>query len=108
MHDTYLNVVRYPVLLCRLQRHASDFLTLADHGRMCSNVAQYARAAHYCQLQAVDCYSKSPLNPNFDVDRNLVNVAQAMYHAWIETGMVATLGLCRCRHCDPVNLLMLR
>ncbi len=72
------------------------------------NVAQYARAAHYYRLQAVDCYSKSPLNPEFDVDSNLVNVAQAMYHAWFQTGMVAAVGLCGCRHCVPVKLFWLQ
>ncbi|KAL0044361.1 hypothetical protein WJX82_002138 [Trebouxia sp. C0006] len=77
--------------LTRLQRRASDLFALADHGRMCSSVAQYARAAHYYRLQAVDCYSKSPMNPEFDVDRNLVNVAQAMYNAWIETGELVIL-----------------
>jgi len=59
-------------------------------------------------LQAVDYYSKSPLDPQFDVDRNLVNVAKAMYHAWIQTGMVVTVGLCRCRHCIPVKMLLLQ
>jgi len=108
VHGSYLYVVRYCCLLCRLQRRASDFLALADHGRMCSSVAQYARAAHYYRLQAVDCYSKSPLDPEFDLDRNLVNVAQAMYHAWNETGMVVTLGLCRCRQCVPLKLFLLQ
>ena len=99
VHDICLNAVRYCYLSCRLHRRGSNFLTLAYHGRMCSNAAQYARAAHYFRLQAVDCYSKSPLDPEFDVDRNLVDVAQAMYHAWIQTGMVVSVGLGSCRHC---------
>ena len=99
VHDICRNAVRYCYLLCRLHRRGSNLLTLAYHGRMCFNAHQYARAAHYFRLQAVDCYSKSPLDPEFNVDRNLVDVAQAMYHAWIQTGMVVTVGLGSCRHC---------